>query len=63
MWDRDFLKPDDYLGGLSLPVRAVLEGSNSGGPRGTVTGWFRLHAVSQGEVELRLRVMVHHSGL
>ena len=57
------MKPDDYLGGLSIPVRSVLEGSNPGGPPGTVTGWFRLHGVSHGEVELRLRFMAHHSGL
>jgi hypothetical protein len=63
VWDRDFLKPDDYLGGVRLPVRAVMEGRGCGGTLGSCTGWFRLQGAKSGEVELRVRFLVHQSGM
>ena len=67
MWDRDLLKPDDRQGDLKLPVRAVLEGRGPGGGPGSLVGWFPLQkgssGAARGEVELRLRFMVHDAGL
>ena len=63
VWDRDFLKPDDFLGGLKLPVRAVMEGRGPGGTAGSLAGWFRLEGARSGEVELRVRFLVHQAGM
>jgi hypothetical protein len=41
VWDRDYLKPDDLLGFVELPVTAMLTWTQGGG-RGWRDGWWRL---------------------
>lgn len=41
VWDRDYLKPDDLIGYVELPVQAMLTWTQGGG-RGWRDGWWRL---------------------
>jgi hypothetical protein len=47
VWDRDWVKPDDFLGELEIPVKELLT-KVTNGRRGVVEGWFDLKPGSRG---------------
>lgn len=52
--DKDFLKPDDSLGVLEIPVKELLRATTNGA-RGVLEGWFELQKTKRGKIELKLQ--------
>jgi hypothetical protein len=53
--DHDFfLKPDDFLGQVVVPVKELVAWVGPGGRRGVQAGWWQLGSVERGAIELAL---------
>ncbi|KIY92950.1 hypothetical protein MNEG_15014, partial [Monoraphidium neglectum] len=59
--DRDYLKPDDDLGRVELPIKEVVS-TVKGGTRGLVEGWYDLTGRGAGKNPGRVELRVQYRG-
>ena len=53
--DRDWLKPDDHLGKVELPVKDLMAWVAEDGSRAKQDGWWQLGGVSKGLINMQLQ--------